>query len=733
MDIKGEITGIKVINDKNKIFTLRNSSGLFKVIGNINLNVQNGNRVSIINLEKKKKKFKTVFETTERTLAFLEPNIFVRSSEIQLSKFCSFAPVLASLLQLRQRNEKKELLFYRGIRGENSDNRFSQIASRYSKELRGKFSFKQFIYDKKTGFLLYNVLHFGKFPVVFSDNREKGEILALSSEGFRYVTINTNDGTLQEKKVNHKTASEITNKRNKIVEVLMSSNSKNLLIDKLGEKCQPDCPLYVFCKEIANKKDKSEILEKYLFPSLKKELKFRKAYLKTISSGNNPLSGSVPVKLKSKNNLKNIRLYNLGILSNEAFIRPEKPAIITERPPLDRKTIVFVKEVSFKDLEIKSEIEILTPELISPIPETMPVSRGLFDLIYSDNSSLPYLMERSSTIDVYEPKKFIENDELQNEAVNKIINMHGFFSLSGEHGTGKKYVLKKVIFELVKYGKTFLVLTQNKKKEVESTLKPDLDEFGGSNNSIKIYSFDEKELYYENPSFDYTAILTEALLDKTVLKSLMGKSKNIIFITAPDFIPFEERIPESNRARLKTEHRFGEHILHFLQPILSDNLESTKDKEIKLPEPEKAETKFKQILEPSKFVLYVSIKGEERGINNIWNETEAEFAVLTAKEFAKTGIKHSQIEIIVPYERQKKYIKYLLEKEKIGQNVKVALPSEAMEKDIVIISLTSTKRIGGEFADSSLLKIALTRARSKIVITGYRGVYKTSKLLSRIL
>ncbi len=733
MNIKGEIIGIKEAKDRSKIFTLKDSSGLFKVIGKFDLYVKKGNIISFLNVEKKKRLLGTIYETSDKTLTFIEPEIFVTYEEMEFSNFCSLAPIFYTLFLIKKKNKKKELLFFKGIRTVNSNNRFSRIATRFSKELKGKFSYKQFIYDQKTGFLVKDALYFGKFPVVFSGDEKKGKILALSSGTLKYVVIDENSGTMQEKTMKIKDAQDIATKRNEIIKNLIYPIKEDVFKKEVKTKCPSECPVYRYCKEIDNKRDRLDIFIKSINPLVKRELKFRKIYLKTLTSGNNPIQGNTPLKLKSKDVLNGSYSYTLEILSNEAEIKPKEEGVITERPPLDRKTVVSTETVSFRSLKIISENEIITPELISPLPKRNLAAKGIFDFVYSNNSSMPYATEKKSVMDVYESKKFIKNDKVQNEAVNKIINMHGFLSLSGEHGTGKKYVLKKAISELVKYGKTFLIITQSRKKEIEHILKSEFDELIEQNDSIKIYSFEDNELYNEPSSFNYTVILLNSHTNKSLLESFMGKSENIIFITTPDSIPFEERIPESNKVKLTKEYRFGNHILHFLQPILSDKLDSIPDVEMTSLNPDKASIGFKQVIDPSKFVLYISIKGNTQGLNNKWNEAEAEFTVLAAKEFTKAGAKHSQIEIIVPYERQKAYIEYLLEKEKSGKDILVALPNESMEKDIVILSLTDTKKIGGSFADNSLLKIALTRGRSKLIIAGNRNIYKTSKLLSRII
>ncbi len=734
INIKGEVADVRKSKGGGEIFLLKNPSGFFTVKSAKKTDIHKGDTATFLNLEKRKGLIKTTYEITEETLVFLHPEIFVNIEEMKLANFCYLAPVFANLTGIEQNNEEKELLFYKGIKGKTTNEHISQIAKRYPKELKGKFSYKQFMYDNNTGFLINNVLHFGKFPLVFSGDEEKGKILALSSKNIKYVVINEKTGTMQEKKITAATVSEIANKRNKIIRKLLCKNSEEFFKEPLTQECPLNCPLYEYCKQIKSKPENVKIFEKYLRSLLKKEALYRKIFIKTLTSGNNPLTGSTKVSPKNKKafELNDRYIYNLAILSNEAGITSHTPAVLSERPPLDRKTICSVENVSYKEMEISAKNEILLPETISPLPGRKYPLRGIFDFAYSENSPLKYFQDKKSNIDIYESKEFIKDDPIQNEAVNKIINMHGLFALTGEHGTGKKYVSIAAISELLKYGKTFLIVTQSRKKEMQRSITTKFGKFVGENGAIKIYGIDEKVLQTEKPSFDYVIVSLDSPVEKSILQSVMGKAGNVVFLTPPNFIPFEEKIPETNRINLVKEYRFGNHILHFLQPIMTQKLEPSADIEIKPNDTKKAEKKFFEIINPSKFVLYVNVKGKERGNANKWNAEEAQFAVYAAKEFIKTGIDPSQIEIIVPYERQKSYLEYLLDEDKM-QKLTVSLPSESEERDIVFILFTDTRKIGGAFSNNALLKIALTRARSKLILTGSRGIHKTSKLLSKIL
>ncbi len=734
MDIKGEVVAIKM-HGEEKIFSVKNSEGVFSVKGNVNTPLSKGDTVSFINLSQKKGLIRKLYEFSENSLVFLHPEIYITESEMKLANFCELAPVISEIYGREKEEKNKELLFYRGIRGklgEGTENPYAEIASRYPKELRGKFSYKQFQYDKKTGFLIYSALHFGRFPVVFSEDREKGEILALVSKSGKFVVINEGGGTMQEEVLEKNAAKRISEKRNSIVLSYLGKGIEDTFLRFSKDDCPLECPVYDFCKELENKEKSFGVFEKYLNQSLKKSLKYKKEYLKTLLTGSNPLRGTTKVKLKAKSEIDISYMFKFGIISNESCISKGEKAVVTEKLPLDRKTIVKIQHISYTEIGATGEGDIITPEILAPLPGKILTLKGAFDFVYSQNSSIEYFREKEPVIEAYDVKSFVKNDESQNEAVNKIVNVHGLFAVSGEHGTGKKFVLKTAMEELIKYGRSFLVIVQNRKKEIEKIILKDFGAFVGENGLINIYGINEEKLYAVTPRFDYTAILLDSPLGTLEIELLLGKSKNIIFFTPPNFIPFEERIPERNRVSLDTEHRFGEHILHFLQPILSQKLKSTDDTEISIQNLEKANKQFEQILLPSKFVQYVYVKGREFGANNKWNPDEAEFALEAVREFLKAGANPDQIGIIVPYERQEAYIKHLFAENKVPE-VLVSRPDESEEKDIIFILFTDTRKISGDFSDDFLMKTALTRARSKLIIVGNRGVYKTSKLLSKIL
>ncbi|NIA10275.1 MAG: hypothetical protein GWP10_11255 [Nitrospiraceae bacterium] len=326
---------------------------------------------------------------------------------------------------------------------------------------------------------------------------------------------------------------------------------------------------------------------------------------------------------------------------------------------------------------------------------------------------------------------YIQNDAEQNEAINRMLNFTGLFCLIGERGTGKKFVLREFSVNIAKRGKTILIACENKKEETEMFFKENLSALIKEEGIIQICSIDEADLYLKEPEFDYAIVLIDSELKKTTLLSIAGKAKNVIFATT-GYIPFEDRIPKANRIKLATEHRFGEHILHFVQPILSDTIKPTTDREIILKNKKAVTAGFMQIVNPEKFVQFVFVRGKNQNLGNKWNDEEATFILLAVKEFIKSGIERKNIGIIVSYERQKAYIEQLLKNSKISE-IQVMLPEKSIEHDIIFVSFTDVHKIGGAFTDSTKLKIALTRAKSKLILVGNKKIIKTSKLLSRIL
>ena len=354
--------------------------------------------------------------------------------------------------------------------------------------------------------------------------------------------------------------------------------------------------------------------------------------------------------------------------------------------------------------------------------------RGLSRYLNESNFSDERIKNVKVEMDKY---KIFTNDREQNEAINRLLKFSTAFCIKGEHGTGKKFVLRKAFNELLQKNNTIGVVTESRKQEAEQFFRELLSTWF-ENGKISVYSLDDPSFYNREKPFDYVAFLSDGAADEKTIKSVMGLSKNFILASVDDCSFLGDMLPESSKVVLNTEHRFGAHILHFLQPALSDKLAQSEDKEFKVLNRENISPQFIEVVNPEKYVQVIYIKGHSKGINNQWNMEEALFVVEAVKEFIKAGVERRNIGIIVPYERQKALLDNLLLDSKIP-DILVSEPQDAMEKDVIFISFTNTKKVSGDFSSDALLKSALTRARSKLLFVGQKGIYKSSKMLSKLL
>ncbi len=730
MNIVGEITNVK--EERNGFAaSIRQKNSLFHVQGHKLKGIKKGDIVYITNLEKKSGILKTTYIATEKSTVSLYPNIYFTPAEISLAKYCKYAPLLSKFFGEKIEDKNNELKFYRGVRNEETSDKISKIAKRYPKELKGKFSYKSMHISKKFGVFFNWILHFGKFPVVFKGNDIKGILLAAGSDMDKYVIINTEKGTMEEKKIKRQELEDIIEMRNSIVQTYFTQSYDDYFKKVADGECSESCPFYKHCSKIKLSKNKNPELSKFLLAFVKQDLKERKLFLKTVIRGENPIRGVLNGLLKEKKLDGKDITYNIRIAHNEPWIKTREKVMISENPPLSRKAFASVEEIGFSNLLLRSEEDILKPNTVTPIDEALPIYRGIYDFLYSSNSSYQFFSNEPSEVIPFQNENYIQNDEEQNEAVSRMLNFNGLFCLTGENGTGKKFVLTKTVANLMKKGGNILVACENKKDETEKCFRKELGRFVGKDKPVKIFSINEKDLYLEEPIFDYAIILLDSEVEKNLLLAIAGKAKNIIFST-PKFIPFEDKIPESNRAKLTTQHRFGEHIQHFLQPMLSEELTPMEEQEMSLTNIDAVSEEFREIVSPDKFVQFISVKGNPKGTNNKWNDAEAIFVTLAVKEFIKGGMEPEKIGIVTPYERQKAYIEKMLVSSDVSK-VRVSLPDDSMEKDVIIISFVDSHKIGGSFTNPVKSKITLTRVKNKLILVGNKNIMKTSKLLSKII
>ncbi len=729
MDIIGKVVKVKE-NEHGTEIAVKQHNSVFTISGKELGGIQKDSSISITNISKRAGFLKTIYSLTDKSTIAIYPDVYITPSEISLAKYCRYTPLMNQLYVGELKNNREELTFYRGMRGEDLPDKAAKIAKRYPKELKGKFSYKSMQFSKKFGVFFQDILHFGKFPVVFKGNRIKGILLAADSNTGKYILINKENSTMDERNVDYKELKDILNLRNSIVKMHFADKYDDFW-EIMSSSCVETCPAKNLCSKIALKKNKNAEFEKFFSSYLKQDLKTRKSFLKTVLHEENPIRGSIKAYLKKKTKEDSKIFYNLRIPANEAWIAKGEEVLTVENPPLNRKMFATVEQVNFSNMIIKSENDILKPELVAPIDTQLPVYRGIYDFLYSENSPEKFFTSALSEVAPFQTETYIPNDAVQNEAVNKLLNFKGLFSITGESGSGKKYTIKKAVSRFVKRGNKILIACESRKNEMNNIIADELKVFTGKEKLIHIYGMNEKDLYLENPDFDYAIITIDSTtIDTKILKAIAGKAKNVVFL-ATEFVPFGDRIPETNRIKLKSEHRFGEHIQHFLQPILSD-VSPMPDREITVKNSENVSNEFKEIVSPDKFVQFVFIKDTPKGENNKWNEAEATFTLLLTQEFIKAGADKEKISVITQYERQKSYIEELFEDSHISE-VKTTLPEDSYENDIIIISFVDLKRINGLFTDPTKLKIALTRARSKLILVGSKNITKTNKILSKIV
>ncbi len=728
MDVKGAIESVRSTKE-GKLIVVKDGRNTFRVIADKEYDFRPGIGVSFINVKEEKHFLGTTYKVTPESIVSTYTNVPVLYEDLRYAHFCEYALIFSFFDVRKERKENKEVMFYNGAKGKFQGNRIAEFANRYPKELRGKFSYRPVMFSEKSGVLLRSILHFGKFPVVFDGDETKGILVALEENKNKFVTLDEASGKMKEHSVTPKAVSEVMSRKNAFARKLFSPDLKEFWQKDIENDCYFECPLKEFCRKVHRDGKKREEFERYFVDAAKDALKYRSLLLKTIKNGENPLRLSTRVVLKEKADEPDRSVYKLGILSNEAAIKSGEDFLVSEKPPLERRVFAKSKSVSFREIIAESAEGILSPEKVSPLPQAgTHLYKGLFQYLYSNVFSDESI--RSAQVKVGEDKHFTDDKE-QNEAINKLLGFSTAFCLKGEYGTGKKFVLRKAFQELLQRGNTVSIAAESRKEEAEQFFRETLSPWF-EKGKISVYSVNDPALYGRKGLFDYVAFLSNGTADEKVVKSVMGLSKNFILSSPGDCEFLESLLPKSSKTILKTEHRFGAHILHFLQPVLSDKLFQSDDKEFKVLNKENISPQFIEVVNPEKYVQEIYVKGHHRGINNQWNVEEASFIVEAVKEFVKAGIERKNIGVVVPYERQKALLDSLLLNSKIP-DILVSEPQSAVEKDVIFISFTNTKKVGGDFVDDAMLKSALTRARCKLLLVGQKGIYKSSKVLSKLL
>ena len=129
---------------------------------------------------------------------------------------------------------------------------------------------------------------------------------------------------------------------------------------------------------------------------------------------------------------------------------------------------------------------------------------------------------------------------------------------------------------------------------------------------------------------------------------------------------------------------------------------------------------FEEILAPDKSFVFLDVPHEDcRSVS----EQEALWASAVAAEALRCGLPAEQAGIIAPYRAQCNRIRFLLDNPRV--TCATVERFQGQEREMVIISLTSSKpaylaRLAGFLFEPNRLNVAISRARTKVVLIGSR-------------
>lgn len=719
MDITGKVQSISKKKD-SFTFDVLIKDETFKVVSKAEIpELKKGQRVAITNLNKKRAFLSSHLEVTEESLLTLHPHIRFEPLEIDYANYCKYAPfILKFTRNLQISDEAVERDFYNSIRGiEPKDPKIAVLSDKFTKDIKAKFSFKELEISKKFGVFMRNTLYFSRFPAVFQGNEIKGKFQAIENKLDKFFIIDKNSGRLDEFDITLEEKKSLLSMRNEMAQLYYEKISDEIL----DKECLETCPLFNTCERVKRSPRDFDVLKSYFSSFMKRDQEFRKKYIKILRDGENPERKSLEIHAVEINPYS----FLSKISDNEPIIRNGEEILIIEKPPLDRKIFGKVQDVSFEEILCESNVPAANPELITPLAVDGFNYSGIFELIYSQ-SPLKELFIKNSPVQEAEipQEKYIENDEEQNNALNLIISENPFVLVRGEAGSGKKFIAKKAIEQLAQKGKSTLVATDSRKKEFEKY-------FNGLGNSTKIENL--QEAYDDKKTYDNLFLFLTGILEPNNIISLASKCKKmVVFTNIKDKFYNEEKVPQSIKTTLHTQHRFGKHILHFVATLLSDAMKEKDDSELKIINKENASPEFLPIINPEKYVQFINISGKAMGKKNKWNKEEGDLIVNIVSEFIKSGVDRSSIGVIAPFERQKALIKKLLEEKKIS-DVGVFEPNEAEEKEVIIVDIVENNEVKSPFKKAENLKMALTRARSKLILVGNKTLAKKDKNLGKVI
>jgi len=131
-------------------------------------------------------------------------------------------------------------------------------------------------------------------------------------------------------------------------------------------------------------------------------------------------------------------------------------------------------------------------------------------------------------------------------------------------------------------------------------------------------------------------------------------------------------------------------------------------------------------------LLFIPIRGQERGGVSKANEEEARAVFALVDVLLSLGLPPSAVGVITPYKEQRDLLAKLEEK---GVEVNTVDGFQGREKEVIILSLVRANREGaiGFLRDERRLNVAITRAKRKLIILGHPPTLEKHPLYKELL
>ncbi len=410
--------------------------------------------------------------------------------------------------------------------------------------------------------------------------------------------------------------------------------------------------------------------------------------------------------------------------------------------------------------------------------------RGLFHLIFKRNNFTEYIVNGKKSTVIKQDGMFIRNNNVQNEAIQKILGTEGFCLIQGPAGTGKTHVIAKAAITLANK-KEKLLLTAFTNRAVDNMASylidngfKDFIRLGSSrviddnlsdntlsamkdktNLNVKQLLMDIpillattstisspifEKLGFQTIIVDEASQMTEPNLLSAILEGdrcvLVGDHKQLPPVVQSQHAQNEglgvslfERLANKHRDTihlLTHQFRMNEKLMEFSNQVFYDGKLRAFDKKVSSQnlsdlvryDKSKINLEHINIYLPEYPLVFIPVRGDFVASKKM-NVEEAEVVAKVIKGFFSLGISRSQLGVIAPYRGQVGEIRRLAPSMSVVDTVD---RFQGSDREIIMLSLTETETKGNVgFSDPRRLNVAITRAKKKLVIVGNPEVRAT--------